>query len=69
MTNKQLQGVAKVAMTVSLAALIHSAASKGNRRQRMVAHTWQGLTLIGTSVWHYNLYPTSRRAIAKKGKK
>ena len=43
-------------MTASLAALVISGAGKGNRRQRMQQHTWQGLALIGFSVWHYNLY-------------
>ncbi len=62
MTSKQLQRIAKTGMTVSLAALVYSAASPGPRRKRMVAHTWQGLALIGFSVWHYNLYPSPRRA-------
>ena len=62
MTSKQLQRFAKAGMTVSLGALVYSAASPGPRRKRMVAHTWQGLALIGFSVWHYNLYPPARRA-------
>ncbi len=43
-------------MTASLAALVISGAGKGTRRQRMQQHTWQGLALVGFSVWHYNLY-------------
>ncbi len=57
LTTSQLRKVAKVGMTASLAALVISAAGKGNRRQRMATHTWQGLALIGFSLWHYNLYP------------
>jgi hypothetical protein len=63
MTTSQLRMVAKVGMTASLAALVISAAGAGNRRKRMEAHTWQGLALVGFSVWHYNLYPGTRTRI------
>ncbi len=58
MNTPQLRTIAKVGMTASLAALVISGAGKGNRRQRMQQHTWQGLALVGFSVWHYNLYNT-----------
>lgn len=59
MTKPQLRTLAKTGMTASLAALVVSASGTERRRQRMIAHTWQGLALVGFSVWHYNLYAKS----------
>ena len=56
MTKARLRTLAKTGMTVSLAALVISASGTAPRRKRMIAHTWQGLSLVGFSIWHYNLY-------------
>lgn len=66
MKTSQLRTVAKVGMSVSMAALVLSATGSGNRHRRMAAHTWQGLALVGFSVWHYNLYPSAASARPRK---
>ncbi|MDD3802030.1 MAG: hypothetical protein RBR03_04875 [Desulfuromonas thiophila] len=60
MTTPELRTLAKMGMTAALAALVVSAAGTGNRRRRIARHTWQGLALVGFSVWHYNLYSPAR---------
>ncbi len=67
MTRKQFQTLAKAGMTVSLAALALTGMKKGCHNK--MQHTWAGISLIGFSVWHYNLYTLKTRpALPEKSK-
>ena len=51
--------LAKHGMTVSLAALVATGFIRGTTSRRL--HLAAGVALVGFSLWHHSLYPTSNR--------
>ncbi|MCP4114570.1 MAG: hypothetical protein GY737_04065 [Desulfobacteraceae bacterium] len=56
---KKKREIAKYGMAVSMGTLLITGFTKG--KESSVLHVGSGLTLLGFSYWHYNLYQSKKQ--------
>ena len=65
-TQEEQREAAKIAMTLSMAITVFSAPYARHNRTMRLTHTFAGLALVASSVWHNALYSVRDKSTATK---